>query len=127
MFAVRGEFHVPRLHASCIRTCGSASEISMGRYSRNCPLMVASPNLARLLVLRINAIDPPLVLPRTQIELLLPVLGNPLGVLNDVPVHVGDPQRSVGASRDCRRAEPVVGRRQKLRLLLIVGALAGER
>ena len=40
-------------------------------------------------------------------------------MLNHRPIHVGDPERSVGTSPNHRRTEPVVGRCEKLRLLLI--------
>ena len=49
-----------------------------------------------------------------QVELLLHFRGNPLGMLDRLAVHVGDPQRAVGPGGQHRGPEPVVGRGQKL-------------
>ncbi len=82
---------------------------------------------ARLRTDRVDAVDAALVMAGAEVDALLPVFRDPLGVLDHGPVHVGDPQGAVRSGLDHRRPKPVVARRQELGLLLVSGAAAGER
>ena len=62
----------------------------------------------------IDAINPPLLAAGAEVQPLLPVVGNPLGMLDDRAVHVGDPEGPVRAGLEHRRSEPVVARGQEL-------------
>src|SRR5206468_2256597 len=74
-----------------------------------------------------NAIDAALVVPGAQVELLLPILRNPLRMLDHLAVHIRDPQPAVRARLDHRRPKPIVARRQEFRLALVLRSAAGER
>src|SRR5580765_1159432 len=88
--------------------------------------LVQTRNRPRLGILGGNTIEAAFVFAATQIKLLLPVFWNPLWMLNDVAIHVGDPQRSIGAGLDGSRSKPIIGRREKLGLLLVVGPPTGK-
>ena len=68
---------------------------------------------------RIDAIDASLVLPGAQVEPLLPVQRNPLGMLDHRAIHVGHPQGPVRPGLDRCGPKPVVAGGQKLGLLLV--------
>ena len=70
---------------------------------------IAQPrDRARLLVDRVDPIDPALLAAGAKVEPFLPVVGDPLGVFDHVAIHVGDPERTVGPGLEHRRPEPVV-------------------
>ena len=79
------------------------------------------------MVFRQDAVDATAIVAAAQVELLLPLFGNPLRVFDDEPVHVGDPEAAVGSGADRDRPAPRVGGREEFRLLLFLGALADER
>ena len=74
----------------------------------------------------IDAVDPPLLAAGAEVEPLLPVVGDPLGVLDDGAVHVGDPECAVGAGLEHRRPEPVVAGGEELAVRLVRPATAAE-
>ena len=74
----------------------------------------------------IDAIDAALVVPGRRSSRFCQSFGIHSRVLDHGAIHVGDPQRPVGPGLDRRGPEPVVAGGQELRLLLVVGAAAGE-
>src|SRR5262249_49919523 len=80
--------------------------------------LVKSRNGTRLHAHRNHTIDAAFVMSRSQIKLLLPLLGNPFRMLDDLAIHVRDPETAVRPGLDHRGPEPVVARSEKLRLLL---------
>ena len=76
--------------------------------------LVETRDRTRLLVDRIDPVDPPLLAAGAEVEPLFPVVGNPFRVLDHVAVHVGDPERTVRPGLEHRRPEPVVARGQEL-------------
>ena len=63
---------------------------------------------------REDPVDPPLLAAGAEVEPGLPVVGDPLGVLDDGAIHVGDPEGPVGPRLEHRRAERVVAGGQEL-------------
>ena len=95
--------------AACMRPTGPPE-----RLARALPLAPAfTPARAPLSTgLRIGAAS--FLAAGAKVEPLFPVVGDPLGVLDHVAVHVGDPECAVGAGLEHGRPEPVVARRQEL-------------
>src|ERR1043165_7471869 len=75
---------------------------------------------------RINSIKSSAVLAGAQIYARLDFLQNPLRVLNHVAVHVGDPQRAVGAELDRGGPEPYVAGGYEFKVGFVGRALARE-
>src|SRR5438876_9419990 len=57
---------------------------------------------------RIDAVNAALIVAGPQIQALLPILGDPLRVLDHVPVHVRDPERAIRPGLYRCWAAPVV-------------------
>ena len=57
---------------------------------------------------RDDAVNASQLVAGTKIESLLPIGGNPSGMFDDGPVHVGEPQAAVRSGADVDRAKPVV-------------------
>ena len=75
---------------------------------------------------REDPVDPPLLAAGAEVEPGLPVVGDPLRVLDDGAIHVGDPEGAVGPGLEHRRAEPVVARGQELAVRFVRGPDAAE-
>ena len=71
-----------------------------------------------------DAVDAATVVARSLIHPSLHLRGNPLRMLKDEAVHVGDIQRTVGAHPQGRGPEPVIGAGQEFGTLLAGGPLA---
>ena len=63
---------------------------------------------------RRDAVEAPLVLPRIEVERRLDLVGDPLGVLDDVPIHVEEIERPVRPHGHVHRAEGAVAGREEL-------------
>ena len=79
-----------------------------------------------LFVERVDAIDPPLFAPGAKVEPPFPIVRNPFGVFDDSAIHIGDPERTVGACFEHGGPEPVVAGRQKLAVCIVRPAMAAE-
>src|SRR5262245_5667709 len=69
---------------------------------------IQSRNGAWLLTRWIHPVNAPFVLAGPQIEPLLPVARDPFGMLDHLPIHIRDPQSTVGSGLNRRWAKPVV-------------------
>src|SRR5437016_318654 len=56
----------------------------------------------------IDAVNASLIVAGPQIQALLPILGDPLRVLDHVPVHIRDPERAIRPGLNRCGAAPVV-------------------
>jgi hypothetical protein len=79
------------------------------------------------LVTRHDAIDAPATLPGVDIEFGQRRLRNPPRVFDHVPIHIDNPNRSVGAGSNLHRTKPTVGRGEKLAIEFVGGSSACER
>ena len=61
-----------------------------------------------------------------EVESIFDVVRNPFGMLDDLPIHVGHPERSVRAGLDRRGAAPIIGGGEEFGLLLIGRPPAGK-
>ena len=75
---------------------------------------------------REDPVDPPLLAAEAEVESGLPVVGDPLRVLDDGAIHVGDPEGAVGPRLEHRRAERVVAGGQELAVRFLRGPDAAE-
>src|SRR5262249_55499042 len=81
---------------------------------------------AGLAIDRIDAVYAPLLVPGAEVEPGLPVVRDPLGVLDDRAVHVRDPKRTIGTGLEHRGTEPGIARCEELGGFLARGPAAGE-
>ena len=109
----------------CRVTLPAARAIERGDEP-GCIELVEAGDRPGLLVHRVNAIDPPLLAAGAEVELAVPVVGNPFGVLDDGAIHVGDPECSVGTGLEHGGPEPVVARGEELAIGLVRPAMAAE-
>ena len=68
----------------------------------------------RLLLDGIDPVDASFLAAGAEVDLLLHIGRDPLGMLDDRAVHVGDPERTVGPGLELRGTEPVVAGGQEL-------------
>ena len=80
----------------------------------------------RRVVLREDAIDPPLVGAGADVEGRQSLRADPARMLDHEAVHVDDPERAVRTGPDLDGPEPVVGRGEELGGLLVGSPVAGE-
>src|SRR5579884_2261362 len=51
---------------------------------------------------------------------------NPARMLDDEAIHIHYPQCAIGAGSDLHRPKPIIGRGEKFRRFLVIGATSGE-
>src|SRR5438874_1865165 len=91
---------------------------SGGEFGRRKPSQIR--DRSKLFVLRINPINPALVLASAGIELRQAVGWNPARMLDDEPIHIYNPDRAIRAGAHLHWTKPIIARGKKFRLLLVL-------